>query len=587
MLESNRSYDGIATYKRLLSYSMPYWPLFSVALIGMVIFSIAPASFARVIEPMLDSFVNRDPKAIKWVPVLIVTIFAVKSIGSFTSDYFMKVIARNVVRDLRNIMYMHMLNIPSRYYDATSSGSIVSKMVYDVEQLADSASYVVTAFIRDTLAIIFLVAVMLYQSMELTLMLLIVVPFLFWVVAVVSKRFRKLSHRIQGSMGDVSSITEETIEANREIKIFSAKKNEIQRFHHINQYNRRQFLKLTLANAISTPVIEFMIAASFAGILVFATRPDMIEGLSPGSVMSFITSMLLLLQHARRLSTINARLQSGIAAAQSVFAFIDGEEEKDKGSKVLSDVKGKVEFRNVSFAYNSHSTPILQDINLLAEPGEMVAFVGRSGGGKTTLVSLLPRFYDLEQGEILIDDINVNDFNLMNLRSHISLVSQHVTLFNETIAYNIAYGHLDTVSEEQIRQAAAAAHALEFIEASPEGFDTVIGENGIMLSGGQRQRIAIARAIIKNAPILILDEATSALDTQLERQIQAALEELMKNRTTFVIAHRLSTIEKADKIVVFEAGRIVEQGNHHDLMEKNGTYANLHKLGFPVKRNSE
>jgi len=380
-------------------------------------------------------------------------------------------------------------------------------------------------------------------------------------------------------MGDVSSVTAETLEANREVKIFGGQKYEADRFKVINYNNWRQFLKYYATTALSSPVIELIVAAAFAGILYYVTLPGMIDKMDQGKFVSFLTAMLLLLQAARPLANINAQLQRGIAAAESVFELLDTDTEKETGGTVLDRVKGDIEYKALTFSYKK-DRPVLNNINLSIRAGESVAFVGRSGSGKTTLVNLLPRFYDVAEGNILIDGHDIADLRLNSLRSHIALVSQHVTLFNDTVAHNIAYGDLENTTLDDIKRAAKAAHALEFIEKLPEGFDTIVGDNGVLLSGGQRQRLAIARAILKDAPILILDEATSALDTESERLIQAAMNEVMKDRTTLVIAHRLSTIESVDMIVVLENGNIIETGKHEALLAKQGAYQKLHKLQF-------
>lgn len=585
MATSSNTASSVAVYRRLLSYTLPYWPIFLLAIFGMVLFSVTDAAFAKVVQPMIDgSFVKKDPVTIIWVPILLIIIFAMRVIGNFLSSYCMSTVARNVVRDLRSRLFDHLLWLPSSYYDRTSSGGLVSKMVYDIEQVADASSNVVTILIQDTLTIIVLLIFMLYQSVELTLLLLFITPLLAMIVVYVSRRFRKLSRRIQSSMGDVSTVTEETIDANREIKIFGGQEYERGQFDTINEYNRKQFLKFSATNAISSPTIEFIVATTFAGILFYATQPAILVTLTPGKFMSFLVAMLLLMQHARRLTTINSSLQRGLAAAQSIFNFLAVPTEKNTGTKIVEHVRGNIEFKDVVFSYDSITPAVLNVDSLTIIAGQRVAFVGRSGAGKTSLVSLLPRFYDYNRGSITIDGSEIKDLTLENLRSHIALVSQHVTLFNDTIAHNLAYGSLGKASMDDVRRAAKAAHALDFIEKLPNGFDTIVGENGVMLSGGQRQRLAIARAILKDAPILILDEATSALDSESERHIQAALDELMKHRTSLIIAHRLSTIEKVDKIVVLQEGHIVEVGSHVELLSHGGTYAHLHRLQFSGKQ---
>ena len=577
MTQNQVAYTGWHIYRRLLRFTFPYWRIFMIALVGMLLFSVTASAFSKLIQPMIDgSFIAKDQTTVKWVPLAIIGVFAIRTIGTFLSDYGMAWVARSVVRDLRSLMFEHMLQLPTTFYDRASSGTLVSKMVYDVEQLADASSNVVTVFIRDSLTVLGLLGLMFYQSTNLTSMLIIIFPLLALIVTYVSRRFRRLSHRIQQSMGNVSTVTQEVIDANREVKIFGGQGYEKKSFAEVNQHNRRQFLKFSATTAVSTPVIEQIVASTFAGIVYYATQ----QNITPGEFMSFVMAMVLLLQHARRLATVNSSLQRGIAAAQSVFGFIDTPVEQDTGARIIERVRGNVEYRHVTFRYTKSSEAVLHDVNLSISSGESVAFVGRSGAGKTTLVNLLPRFYDTREGNIFIDGVDTHELSLASLRSQIALVSQHVTLFNDTISHNIAYGALESARHEDVLRAARAAHALEFIEQLPDGFDTIVGENGVLLSGGQRQRLAIARAILKDAPILILDEATSALDNESERLIQSALNEVMRDRTTLVIAHRLSTIERVDKIVVLEHGRIVEVGNHTALLAKEGAYANLYRMQF-------
>ncbi len=577
MSDTQQKTTGAAVYRRLLAYVRPYGRAFVLAILGMILFAATEAGFARIIQPLFDDgFVKKDPTVLQWIPLVIIAIFAVRIIGSFLSDYCMAFVARSVIRDLRKQLFSQLLHLPVTFYDTSSSGMLLSKMVYDVEQLAEASSSVITVLIRDSLTIIALLIMLMYYSVWLTLILIAVTPLLAGLVVYISKRFRKLSHRIQKSMGSVSTVSEEVIEANREIKIFGGQGYESRQFDEINNHNRRQFLRLAVTNALSSPVIQFIVAIAFALMIFFAFQLDM----QVGEFGSYLTAMLLLMQHAKRLTTVNATLQRGIAAAQSVFDFLDRKAEVDDGNKLLDRVRGEIQYRQVSFKYTPQGEDILHEINLQIEPGQKVAFVGRSGAGKTTLVSLLPRFYDACSGQIRLDGCDIRDLSLENLRSHLALVSQHVTLFNDTIAHNIAYGALESATDDDIQQAAKAAYALEFIEKLPEGMQTMVGENGVLLSGGQRQRLAIARAILKDAPVLILDEATSALDTESERFIQSALEELMQDRTTLVIAHRLSTIEQADVIVVMDHGRIVETGSHAQLLAKGGHYATLHRLQF-------
>ena len=580
MTEQVKSLTASGVYKRLLSYTVKYWRVFLIALFGMIALALTEVAFAYFMQPLVDdTFGERNIETIKWIPYVVILIFGVKIIGNFLATYFMAYIARNVIFTLRKQMFDKILRLPVSYFDNESSGNVVSKMVFNVEQLGDAVTNVVTVIIKDSLAILVLLAYLFYLNAKLAGFLLLIIPLLAVVVAYVSKRFRKLSLRIQDSIGDISNVSKEAVEASREVKIFCGAEHETREFNKVNANNRRQFLKNFITMAVSSPIIEFIVACAFAGILYFVTQPDMIVQLSAGKFIAFIVAMLLLLQHARPLTAINSALQRGIAAAQSIFEFLDHGDEEDNGTKTIHKVKGNIEFVDVNFSYNNKDST-LNNINLSVAAGESLAFVGQSGAGKTTIVNLIPRFYDIEKGKILIDGHDIQTLTLGSLRSNISLVSQHVTLFNDTIAHNIAYGALDNASIENIKNAAKSANALEFIEKLPDGFNTVVGENGVLLSGGQRQRLAIARAILKDAPILILDEATSALDTESEQLIQTAMNELMRDRTTLVIAHRLSTVKQVNNIVVMKDGEIIEQGKHQELLDSDGAYTRLHSFQF-------
>jgi subfamily B ATP-binding cassette protein MsbA len=568
-------------YKRLLGYAWHYSTTFILAIVGMAVVASTEAGFAWIMKPMLDgTFVNKDPETIRWLPFGLLGIFIVRGIGGFVSTYGMEHVGRNIIRDMRKQMFTSLMRLPTAFYDQISSAQLTSKLIYDVERVAQAATNAVTVVVRDTFTIIGLLGLLFYTSWKLAIVFLLLGPVITLLVVGVSKRFRRISQRIQSSMGNVTQLSQQITEGHRVVKIFGGENCEDRQFAKANEYNRRQNMKLAATRAISVPVSQFLGACGLAVILYVATSQEMLQALTVGTFMSFVAASMMLLAPMKRLTMVQSTVQQGIAAAQSVFLLLDEESEKDTGTKTIEKAQGKLEFRNVSFAYASSERAVLSDINFTARAGEIVAIVGRSGSGKSTLVSLLPRFYDVVEGEILLDDVPLKELKLENLREQISLVSQDIVLFNDTVLNNIAYGSLSERSEAEIIAAAKAAHALEFIEAMPNGFHTMVGDKGVLLSGGQRQRIAIARALLKDSPIIILDEATSALDTESERYIQDALGALMKSRTTLVIAHRLSTVENADKILVMRDGEIVESGTHAELLAAGKDYASLYQMQF-------
>ncbi len=567
-------------YRRLLSYVKPYWPAFIAVVISMLIYAASETGMAAIMKPLMDgSFVDKDPTMIKLIPLVLIGIFLVRGLANFLTTYGLGWIARNVIKTLREEMFDRLLTLPASFFDRSTSGQLMSKLLYDVEQVADAATDAVLVLIRDTLTIIGLIAWMIYLNGLLSLIILLTVPFIGLLVYQISSRFRRISKSIQDSMGDVSHVSSEIIEGHREVKSFGSQAYEAKRFDKVNQLNRRQRMKKIATEATSQPIIELIAVLGLAGVIYLATLPEMLETITVGTFISFITAMFMILTPLKRLTKLNSKLQAGIAAAESIFGLLDHQPENDNGSQKLGRAKGDIEYQQVGFSYDANKGNVLSDINFSVKAGQTIAFVGHSGSGKTTLVSLLPRFYNPSSGRILIDGIDVMDLQLADLRRQISLVNQQVILFNDSIANNISYGRAE-ISEADIIAAAKAAHAWDFIERLPQGLQTQVGENGVLLSGGQRQRLAIARALLRDAPILILDEATASLDSEAERHIQAALEQLIKTRTTLVIAHRLSTIEKADLIVVMHNGVIVETGNHQELLNKGKHYAELHRLQF-------
>ncbi len=581
MSSSSETTSGWATYRRLLRYVFAYKGVFLLALAGMAIAAATETAFAALMKPLLDgTFVEKDPDIIRIIPFALLAIALLRGAAGFAASFGMSWVARNVIRDLRGQMFEQLLRKPISYFDSVAAGQLISKLIYDVEQVANASTQAVTILVRDVLTLVGLLGWMLYLSAPLVLVFAIIGPIVMFTVRLAGKRFRMLSRRVQASMGNVSSAANEAVQGQRVIKIFRGEAFENRHFQKVNEYNRRQNLKHDATKIVNVSVVEFLVALAIAVIVYITTLPGMLENITAGTFMSFIAAMSLLVRPVKRLTTVNAALQKGIAASQTVFSLLDVPPEKDTGTHRLGRIRGEVEFRKVTFAYRKDQGPVLRDVSFHIEAGKMVALVGRSGSGKSTLVSLLPRFYDPDSGVILMDGHDIRDCTLASVRDQIALVSQEVALFNDTVAKNIAYARQGEVSEAEIVAAAEAAHAMEFINRLPQGLETPIGENGTLLSGGQRQRLAIARAFLKDAPILILDEATSALDSETERHIQVALDRLMRNRTTLVIAHRLSTIERADTIIVMDAGTIVEKGTHRELLGRGGYYARLYRMQF-------
>jgi subfamily B ATP-binding cassette protein MsbA len=567
-------------YARLLTYVRPYWKVFVAALVCMAITSLAEPVFPAMMKSLLDNGFSTSSGPWDWLfyPLAIMGLFLVRAIFGFLGDYAMSWVSSNVVAELRQGMFERMVRLPTRYYSDNLSGRLMSRIAYDVSGVAGAATGALTTLIKDSLSIIGLISWLLYLNWRLTLITLSVVPFIAIVVKIFSKRLRRVAKGQQDSMGRITQVLQETIEGHKVVKIFGGQAYEEGRFRKSVREQRSLTMRAALAAAAQTPIVQFFAASGVAVIMGVALKQAASDQTSVGSFVSFVTAMLMILAPLKRLTDVNAPIQRGLAAAESVFSLIDEAAEGDQGQEELGRAQGLIEFDHVTFTYPGADRPALNGVSLTIRPGECVALVGPSGSGKTTAANLLPRFYLLDGGEIRVDGHALDRVRLSSLRENIALVSQDVVLFNDTIGANIAYGGKCNATIEEIRAAARAAHALEFVEALPDGFDTMIGENGVKLSGGQRQRLAIARAILKDAPILILDEATSALDTESERHVQAALDELMRGRSTLVIAHRLTTIERADRIAVLSAGKIAEIGKHAELLAMNGIYARLHSM---------
>jgi ATP-binding cassette, subfamily B, bacterial MsbA len=576
-------------YLRLLRYVKPYWRVFLLSIIATAVTASTEPLLPALLKPMLDgTFVNRDETVIRLVPIFILLIFLVRGVASFVSAYAIGWVGDKVVMDLRNEMFRKLMTLHTRYYDDHATGQLISKFTFDVGRVTEAATNVVTVTIRDSIIIVGLMGWLLYLNWKLTMITLVMLPLIAIVIRVINLRMRSSSRDSMRAMGDITQVIEESITAHKVVKLFGGQQYENERFGDRANWVRRYSMKQTAANAANVPIVQMVAAFALAFLFYLAIEQSRTDGKTVGEFLSYIVAMMMLTSPLKRIAGVSVYLQNGLAAAESVFTLLDTPGESDSGKVEIQRAKGDLSFEHVNFSYHQDATDAesrlaLRDICLKIPAGQSYALVGASGSGKTTIANLVPRFYSPSGGRITLDGHDLAELTLASLRSNISLVSQEVVLFNDTVSANIAYGQMREVPEAEIIAAATAAHAMEFIRDMPQGLNTLVGEKGVRMSGGQRQRIAIARAILKNAPILILDEATSALDSESERHVQAALETLMQGRTTLVIAHRLSTIEKADRIVVMQKGQIVETGTHRELLDKSGVYAQLHHIQFELK----
>ncbi|WP_334322737.1 lipid A ABC transporter ATP-binding protein/permease MsbA [Gilliamella apicola] len=572
----DRDFSTLHTFSKLWPYITKHKFLLFFAIILLIISAFADTSLIGLLQPLLDKgFVENDQNFLFMAPIYIFALVFLRGAANYGYSYFLSLISTKIVLKIRQRLFNHYVDSPVSFYDKNSTGRLLSRITYDTDQVASSSSDALITIVRESAFICGLFYTMFINSWQLSLSLIFITPIVIGLISFVSIKFRKMAKNMQNSMGNVTMSVEQMLKGHREIILFGAQDEESNHFAKVSNKFRRDTMRLVSISALSTPIVQLIISFAIAFVLLMASNPDL--NITPGQFTVVFSSLVALMQPIKSLTSVNAEFQKGMAACQTLFSIFDQPIEKDNGNLTIERVKGNIEFKHVSFTYETRQEPALRDINFTVEHGKTIAFVGRSGSGKTTIASLITRFYDISEGEILIDNHNIQDLTLYSLRDQIGLVSQNVHLFNDTIANNIAYGRIGEYSQSQIEEAAKKAYAYDFIKELENGFETIVGENGILLSGGQRQRIAIARALLRDNPILILDEATSALDSESEKAIQQALEELQKGRTSIVIAHRLSTIEKADKILVIDGGEIIEQGNHQELLSQNGLYSKLYE----------